>query len=164
MYSPSHGYHLNIFWKTFVWNCYFGNFSLKISNMFFQGQTLFLPYLRNGRSDWCEMKRKCIGWILGIICDLDLWPHSWPWPFMFQGQISRQLYLRNCWSDWCEKKRKRINRILGWLYDFVLWPHLWPWPCSFKVRVWNSLISEMGWLIDMERKGCELPIHDHDIN
>ena len=56
---------------------------------FFQGQTLFWPYLRNGWSNWCETKRKCIGWILGTICDLDLWPPSWPWPWMFQGQISK---------------------------------------------------------------------------
>ena len=70
-----------------VENCYFGKFSLKISDVFFQGQTLFWPYLRNGWSDWCETKRKCIGWILGTICDLDLWPHSWPWPWMFQGQV-----------------------------------------------------------------------------
>ena len=25
------------------------------------------------------MIRNCIGWILGTICDLDLWPHLWPW-------------------------------------------------------------------------------------
>ena len=31
---------------------------------FFQGQTLFWPYLRNGWSDLCETKRKSIGWIL----------------------------------------------------------------------------------------------------
>ena len=57
-------------------NFYFGKFSLKISDVFLQGQTLFWPYLRNGWSDWCETKRKCIGWILGTICDLDLWPHD----------------------------------------------------------------------------------------
>ena len=50
----------------------------------FQGQTLFWPYLRNGCPDWCETKRKCIGWILGTMCDLDLWPQSWPWPWMFK--------------------------------------------------------------------------------
>ena len=103
--------------------------------LFIQGQALFWPNLRNGWSDWCEMKRKCIGWILGIICDLDLWPHSWPWPWMFQGQISKLLYLRNCWSDWCEMKRNQINRILGQVYDLAIWPHPWHWPWSFKVRV-----------------------------
>ena len=25
-----------------------------------------------------------------------------------------------------------------------------------------AIISRMGWLIDMEWKGCELSIHDHD--
>ena len=78
--------------------------------MSFQGQTLYW----NGWSDWYETKRRCIGWILGELCDLDLWPHSWPWP------------------------------------------------CSFKVKVWNSLIWGMRRLIDMERKGCESIIHDHD--
>ena len=37
-------------------------------------------------------KRQCIGWILGTICNLDLWPHSWPWPWMFQGQISNSSF------------------------------------------------------------------------
>ena len=67
-----------------VGHFYFGKFSLENSDVFFQGQTLFWPYLRNGWSDWCETKRKCNDWILGAICDLDLWPHSWPWPWMFK--------------------------------------------------------------------------------
>ena len=45
-----------------------------------------------------------------------------------------------------------------------LWPHPWPWPSSFKVKVWNSLISGTGWQFDMEWKGCESSIHDHDID
>ena len=90
LYCPSHGHYLIRFWRNSVVNFYFGKFSLKkFKNVFFQGQTLFWTYLRNGWSDWCETKRKCIGWILGTICDLDLWPHSWPWPWMFQGQISK---------------------------------------------------------------------------
>ena len=60
------------FWSNFVENCYFGKFSSKFSDVFFQGQTLFWPYLRNGWSDWCETKRKCIGWTLGTIYDLDV--------------------------------------------------------------------------------------------
>ena len=49
--------------------------------MFFQDQTLFWSYHWNGWSDWCETKRKCIAWILGILCYLYVWPHSWPWFF-----------------------------------------------------------------------------------
>ena len=83
VYCPSHAYYLIKFWRSYVGKCYFIKFSLKISDVFFQGQTLFWPYLRNGWSYWCETKRKCIGWILDI-CDLDLWPHSWPWPWCFK--------------------------------------------------------------------------------
>ena len=67
----------------------FSKFSSKVSDMFFQGQTLYWTYLRNGWSDWCKMKRRCIGWILGELCDLDLSSHPWPWRLIFQGQISR---------------------------------------------------------------------------
>ena len=68
---------------------FFSGFSLKISDVFFQGQPLFWTYLRNGWSDWHETKWRCIGWILAEICDLDLWPHPRPWPWIFQGQISK---------------------------------------------------------------------------
>ena len=34
----------------------------------------------------------------------------------------------------------------------------------FKVRVWNSFIWGLGRPIDMEQKGCESSIHDHDID
>ena len=68
-----------VLWETLILaNC------LKKFWCVFQGQTLFWSYLRNGWSDWCETIRKCISWMLGTICDLDLWPHSWPWPWMFQ--------------------------------------------------------------------------------
>ena len=93
---------------------FFCQIFFEILDVFFQGKTLYWTYLRNGWSDWCETKRRCIGWILGELCDLDLWPHTWPWP------------------------------------------------CNFNVKVWNSLIWRMGGLIDMEWKGCELIIHDHD--
>ena len=68
------------------------------------------------------------------------------WPYLRKGRLM--------WSR---------NQILGRLYDFVLWPHPWPWPWSFKVKVWNSLIFlGMGGPIDIEWKGCELIIHDHE--
>ena len=85
----SHGYYLIRMWRSSVKNFNFDKFSLKISDVFFEGRTLFWPDLRDCWSDWCETKKKCIGSILGTICDLDFWPQSWPWPWMFQGQISK---------------------------------------------------------------------------
>ena len=76
---------------------------------FFQGQTLFWPYLRNGWSDWCEMKRKCMGWILGIICDLDIWPHWWPFLTLNVSRSNFEIAVSQELVVWCEMKRKRIK-------------------------------------------------------
>ena len=43
---PSHGFYLIRFWRNSVENCYFGKFSLKTSDVFFQDHSLFWPYLR----------------------------------------------------------------------------------------------------------------------
>ena len=133
--------------------------------MFFQGQTLFWPYLRNSWSDWCETKRKCIGWILGTICDIDLWPHSWPWPWMFQSQILRYNSSISGIVGLIDVKWKGSELIWYWT-DCITLPfdHTHELDLGvFKVRVWNNFISGMGWSIDNERKGCELSIHDHDV-
>ena len=73
-----------------------------------------------------------------MICDIDLWPHSWPWPWMFQGQISKELYLKNV--GLIDVKWKE-SELIGYCadYDFALWSHPWPWSLSFKVRVCNSI-------------------------
>ena len=129
----------------------FGKFSFKISDVFFQGQTLFWTYLRNGWSDWFETKRKCIGLILGIICGIDLWPHSWHWPWIFKVKCRN-----SCISGivgLIDVKWK--GRELTWYWTdcmiFAPSPHPWPWALSFKVRFWNCYISGMGWPVDMER-------------
>ena len=41
LFCPSHGYYLIRFWRSSLGHFYFGKFSLKISDEFFQGQTLF---------------------------------------------------------------------------------------------------------------------------
>ena len=41
--------------------------------MFFQGQTLFWPYLRNAWSDWCETKSALVGyWVQYVTLTFDL--------------------------------------------------------------------------------------------
>ena len=70
----------------------------------------------------------------------------------FQGQILKMLYLRNGRADWHGMKGMWVDRMLHPLCDFQLWPQPWPWIST--VKFWKSCISEMGWPIDMERKGC----------
>ena len=119
---PSHGHYLIRFWGNSVENCYFGKFSLKISDLFFQGQTLFWPYLRNGWSDWCETKREYIGWILGTMYDLDRWPSLMTLTLdvsrsNFEIALSPELLV---WLMWNEKE-------VSW-YDTG--PIVWPCPLT----------------------------------
>ena len=72
LYCPSHGSYLIRFWRSAVENFYFGKLSLKNLDVFFQGQTLIWPYLRNGWSDWCETKKE--------MHRLDTGYNIWPWP------------------------------------------------------------------------------------
>ena len=65
------------------------NFLRKFRMCFFKVKH-YWTYLRNGWSDWCETKRRCIGWILGKSCDLDLSPDLW------QGSIWGLAF----WSPW----------------------------------------------------------------
>ena len=62
------------FWRSSVGNCYFSKFSLKMMDVFFQGQTLFWPYLRNGCSDWCEtFESALVGyWVWYVTLTFDL--------------------------------------------------------------------------------------------
>ena len=34
-------------------------------------------------------------WILKVKCDLDLWPHTWPWPWIFMVE-----FWNSCISEW----------------------------------------------------------------
>ena len=71
-HCTSHGYYLIRIWRSFVGNSYFGKYSLKISDVIFQGQTLFWPYLRNGCSDWWETKNE--------VPRFDTGYNMWHWP------------------------------------------------------------------------------------
>ena len=48
----------------------------------FQGQTLKILYLRNGRANWHRTKGMWINRMLDPHCDFELWPHPWPWPLI----------------------------------------------------------------------------------
>ena len=92
---------------------------------------------------------------------LDTLSTMWPWPLT--SPVAFTFYISNCCLMWTESKQ------INWIVDYVTLPYdqththtIWPCPWIFKVKVWNSLISLMEGLIDMEWKGCESFIHDHD--
>ena len=119
-------------------------------------------------------------WLVWLMWDemevnrLDTGHNMWHWPLTspmtftldvarsnFVIALSQELLV---WLMWNETKW--VNMILDRLYDLALRPHPgpWHWGWNFKVKVWNSCISGIGWPIDMERKGCELSIHGHEID
>ena len=59
----------------------------------FQGQTLKMLYLRNGRANWHGTKGMWVDRMLDSHCDLELWPHTWPWPWIFKAN-----FLNSCIS------------------------------------------------------------------
>ena len=50
----------------------------------FHGQILTMLYLRNVRADWHATKEMWIDKMLHPLCDFQLWPQSWPWPWIFK--------------------------------------------------------------------------------
>ena len=101
-YCPSHGYYLIRFLISSGGNCNFGKFCLKISDVFFQGQTLFWPYLRLVPLMWNE---KEVHW-------LDTGYNMWPWPLTslmtltlaisrsnFEIALSQELLVWLMWNE-----------------------------------------------------------------
>ena len=75
--------------------------------------------------------------------------------FSMKGQILKKLYFRNGMTDWLGTKGMWIDRMLDPCCGFQHSPLPWPWPWIFKVNILKCCISGMGWLIDLEWKGCE---------
>ena len=59
-------------------------------------------------------------------------------------------------------KRKGGASVGYWVNYVTSTFHSWPWPCSFKVNIWNSHICGMGGLVDLEKRGYESTMHDHE--
>ena len=121
----------------------------------FQGQILKMLYLRNGMADWHGTKGMWVDRMLHPLCNFQLWPQPWPWPWIFKVKFKKKLYLRNGMADWHGTKGMWVDIMLDPCCDFQRSLHPWPWPWIFKVKFWKCCISGMGWLIDLERKGCE---------
>ena len=128
-----------ITWLDFgtVENYYFGKSSLKISDVFFQGQTLFWPYLRNGWFDWCEKKRSALvgHWVQYMTLTFDL-THDFDLGVSRSG--SEKLYLRNGAANWWWTKRMWV--IHSWPWYWLVWP----WWSGRMYRIAIGVTSDVG--------------------
>ena len=90
--------------------------------VFFANILLVISLERLGWFTWHE--RKCIKWMLGHLCDLDLWPHTWPWPWIFKVKFwNSHNYLRNATAvRWMEQKGCKWMEFGPTVW---LWTHDW---------------------------------------
>ena len=135
-------------------------FQMCIFKIFFKVKHC-LAISRNGWSDWCEIKGKAllVGYLVWYVTLI----------FDFTHDLDLGCFKVKFWNS-CISGIVGLNNVkwkgselIGYWANcmtFALWRHPW----SFMVRVWNSLISGMGQPIDMEQKGCESSIYDHDID
>ena len=57
-------------------------------------------------------------WILKVKCDLELWPHTWPWPWIFMVKFCEIAVSQNGRADWHCTKEVAVG-------------HSWPWSWPF---------------------------------
>ena len=109
-----------------------------MSDVFFQAQTHYWTYLRNGWSDWCEMKRRCIGWILGKLCDLDLSTDLWPWPRSFKVKVWNSLICgMGGHLTWNERDVSRSFMTMTVTYGL-------PWWDGWMYHIVTGVTSDVG--------------------
>ena len=96
-----------MYWMTSV---RFWRNSLKICDVFFQAQTLYWTYLRNGWSDWCEMKEMHwldTGWTM--------WPRPLTPPMTLTFDFFKVEFQNSCisgiviWLIWNKKKANQLH-------------------------------------------------------
>ena len=61
-------------------------------------------------------------WILKVKCDLDLWPHTWPWPWIFMDKFGN-----TCISEW--EGRLTLHKGVGSRSFMTMTMTIW-WPRS----------------------------------
>ena len=96
----------------------FSEFARKISNVFSPSWSFYLPYLRNGWSSWCEIKKEMsrLDAMLTSV-PLTLTFDIWPWIFKVK------LYLGNWRPDCHGTKGMGVDR-MPWCEILMPWSHI----------------------------------------
>ena len=105
VYLPHHAFHLIKFWRNSA-KIFFSQFFSENFKSVFPSRTFYLPYLRNGWSNWCETKRMWVNWMLRWLGYLWPWPWLWPWII-----IKVKLYLGNGRPDCHGTKETGVDRM-----------------------------------------------------
>ena len=107
--------------------------------------------------DWHEMKVMWVDRMLHSLCDFQLWPQPWLWPWIFMVKFWKSR-ISGIWMRWpIDMEWKGCEPMKYWAHVVTFnFDHPWSWPWIFKVKYWNCCISRMGRSTHLEWKGYEL--------
>ena len=64
-------------------------------------------------------------WILKVKCDLDLWPHRWPWPWIFMVKFCNSCISE--WEGWLTLHKGGGSRSFMTMIMTIWWPRSGVW-------------------------------------
>ena len=64
-------------------------------------------------------------WILKVKCDLDLWPHRWPWPWIFMVKFWNSCISE--WEGWLTLHKGGVSRSFMAMIMTIWWPRSGVW-------------------------------------
>ena len=64
-------------------------------------------------------------WILKVKCDLDLWPHRWPWPWIFKAKFWNSCISE--WEGWLTLHKGGGSRSFMTMIMTIWWPRSGVW-------------------------------------
>ena len=103
----------------------------------FQGHLWNWQYLCQKWSDLHETKSKHINWTLGLKCDHQIWPCTWPWPWIFKVKYEICYILTKSGPIATKRKANILIWTLGLKCDQWVWPWPLPWYLNFQGHMWS---------------------------
>ena len=70
-------------------------------------------------------------WIFKVKCDLDLWPHTWPWPWIFMVKFWNSCISE--WEGWLTLHKGGSSR--SFMTMTIWWPRSGVWIYQIVTRV-----------------------------
>ena len=72
-----------------------------------------------------ELDHNLALWILKVKCDLDLWPHRWPWPWIFMVKFWNSCISE--WEGWLTLHKGGGSRPFMTMIMTIWWPRSGVW-------------------------------------
>ena len=73
----------------------------------------------------CWINPSWLLWMLKVKCDLDLWPHTWPWPWIFKVNFWNSCISE--WEGWLTLHKGGGSRSFMTMTVTIWWPRSGVW-------------------------------------